>query len=573
MRRGKRERSLRSVMSLPLFLSLVGFWMVLCLFSFSQMNSMLEKKTHEGVMYGLSQRMLLLNKRLTDMTSALQSVTSIAMDEVWSYLHNASYYRRAESLDKIETAARQQAIWRDNICLLIDAENERFIAGSSYLNREDTGRLLAMMKPAYTGRGYTLYHPIRWERGDRLMMSFSFAAGPLDKRQTITCVVITGESVDDLLNQVLPDAGENDLLLGRVYLTDSQGAPLDDRQAAEGSNVRILSQPNGYGVRLCYEIPQGSYHAERNQALAKMTLIFLAGLTAAVLIASRIVRRIRRPMRLITDTIGGLQLGRPLEEPLMTRTGIAEFDLILRHTAEADRRIRQAMETVLTLEKEKHAKDVMMLRMQINPHFLYNALNAVQWMARLEDTRGVEAYMRSLLYILHYNLDEHGGHLEPLAREIDLMRAYVRIHQARYENEIELEITGDIRVGGMAPRFILQPLVENAIYHGLRNGDGRIELAVDRAGEQTLLFVRDNGTGIAPEVLRAIDQGERRGMGIGIRYVKAIVEESGGSLTIRNRMRDGAVCGTEAFIRLPYVPCGEGDDEAPAERRSQGMEE
>jgi len=174
---------------------------------------------------------------------------------------------------------------------------------------------------------------------------------------------------------------------------------------------------------------------------------------------------------------------------------------------------------------------------------------------------------------LHYNLDEHGGHLEPLAREIDLMRAYVRIHQARYENEIELEITGDIRVGGMAPRFILQPLVENAIYHGLRNGDGRIELAVDRAGEQTLLFVRDNGTGIAPEVLRAIDQGERRGMGIGIRYVKAIVEESGGSLTIRNRMRDGAVCGTEAFIRLPYVPCGEGDDEAPAERRSQGMEE
>ena len=70
MRRGKRERSLRSVMSLPLFLSLVGFWMVLCLFSFSQMNSMLEKKTHEGVMYGLSQRMLLLNKRLTDMTSA-----------------------------------------------------------------------------------------------------------------------------------------------------------------------------------------------------------------------------------------------------------------------------------------------------------------------------------------------------------------------------------------------------------------------------------------------------------------------------------------------------------------------
>ncbi len=555
MRRGKRDRSLRSVMSMPLFLSLVGFWIIMCLFSFVQMNSIIEKKTHEGVMYGLSQRMLILNKRLTDMTSALQSVTSIAMDEAWSYLHNASYYRRAESLEKIKTAVRQQAIWRDNICLLIDAENARFIAGSSYLSGEATESLLAMMKSANTGRGYTLYHPLRWDRSNRLMMSFRFAAGPLDKQQPITTVVITGESVDDLLNQVLPDAGENDLLLGHVYLTDSEGAPLDDQQSAGGANVRILSQPNEYGVRLCYEIPQSIYYAERNEALAKMTFVFLAGLTAAVLIASRIVRRIRRPMRQITDTIGGLQLGRPLEEPQLAHTGITEFDLILRHTAEADRRIRQAMETVLTLEKEKHDKDVMMLRMQINPHFLYNALNAVQWMARLEDTQGVEAYMRSLLYILHYNLDEHGGHLEPLTREIELMRAYVRIHQARYENEIVLEVTGDIQAGGMVPRFILQPLVENAIYHGLHNGNGRIELAVDRAGEQVRLFVRDDGSGIAPEVLKAIDQGERRGMGIGIRYVKAIVEESGGSLDIRNRIQDGMVRGTEAVIRLPYVPC------------------
>lgn len=563
MRRGKKDHSLRFVMTMPLFLFLVGFWVVLCLFSFLQLNSVIEKKTKEGVMYGLSQRMLILDERLTDMKSCLQSVTSVAMDEVWSYLHNASYYRRAESLEKMNDAMELQMTWRGNICLLIDAENARFIAGSSYLTQKATEHLLEGMNPVFNGKGYTLYHPVQWDQSDRLMMTFDFAVGSLINRQKITTVVIAGESIDSLLNQALPDAGENALLLGRVYLTDSRGEPLENQLSAEGANVRILSQPNAFGICLCYEIPKHVYYAERNDALLKMTLIFLAGLAAAVLIAAWIVRRIRRPVRQITDTISGLQLGNPLEESLLAHTGITEFDMILAHTAEADRRIRQAMETVLTLEKEKHAKDVMLLRMQINPHFLYNALNAVQWMARCSDTQGVERYMRSLLYILHYNLDEHGDHLERLSREIELMQAYIRIHQARYENEIVCEIIGDTREQVMVPRFILQPLVENAIYHGLRNGNGRIELEIRREDDRLRLFVRDNGSGIAPEVLRVIAQGGRQGMGIGIRYVKAIVEESEGSLDIHNMVADGEVRGTEAVISLPFVPCGASDEEAP----------
>ena len=564
MRQGKSHRSLRSVMVTPLFLFLTGSWIVMCLFSYVQIDRIIEKKSREGVMYGLSQRMQILNERLYEMESGLHSIVGISLREAWSYMNNISYYRRAESKRKINEVLELQETWCDSICLLIDRENEKFLLGTFYLTQSGLQVMLGNMEEIASNNSFVMYHPIPWDPGYRLVVTFDFYVGPVSKRQKLTAVVITNESVEELLNEIAAIEGDNDLLSGHVFLTDPEGNPVRHSNVSEGRQVRILSQPNSYGMRLCYEIPESVYYEERNRALIQMTVIMVVGLVVAVVIGTSIVRRIRQPIQQITDTIEGLQLGNPLDAQRLGGTGITEYDLILSHTAQADQRIRQAMETVLAVEKEKRAKDVMLLRMQINPHFLYNALNAVQWMARCNDTQGIEEYMKALLYILHYNLDDHGNHLVPLSKEIELMQAYVKIHRFRYENEIICEVVGDDQQLVMVPRFILQPLVENSIYHGLRNGNGKIELIISRQDEKLRLSVRDNGSGIAPDVLRSIHRGKKQGMGIGIRYVKVIVEESGGTLEIRNIVRGGKTCGTEAVITLDIVESSILDEEAPS---------
>lgn len=468
MRRGKRRQSIHSIVVRPLFLFLVIAWVVMCLFSYVQLCDTVEKKTRDGVLYGLSQRMLLLNKRLEDMESNLRSVTAIARNEMWSLLHNVSYYRRGMSKQRLDDALSSQNTRYENMCVLIDKENSAFLIGSSHLMKEEVKEMTERMLPVGIKDGYTLYHPFFYKNASRLMLSFDFGVGSVKKRETITAVALTDESIDDLLNEKLSEADQNPLLSGHVYLTDADGAPLQYPVKSEQGFIRILSQPNLYGICLCYEISPDIYYAERYSELVKMTVIMAAGLIAAVLIASGIVRRIRRPIRQITDTIENLQLGRPLDGALCNSTNIVEYDMILHHTVKADQRIRQTMETVLTLEKEKHDKDIMLLRMQINPHFLYNALNAVQWMARCNKARDIEEYMQSLLYILHYNLDRYDDHLVLLEKEISLAQAYIRICQSRYDNRIRFDVIGDGHLPVTVPRFILQPLVENAIYHGLR---------------------------------------------------------------------------------------------------------
>ncbi len=138
------------------------------------------------------------------------------------------------------------------------------------------------------------------------------------------------------------------------------------------------------------------------------------------------------------------------------------------------------------------------LRMQLNPHFLFNTLHAVSALVE-RDPRGVRRMIARLSELLRTSLDEADEQEVPLQREFTFTERYLDVIQIRFQGQLHVDMHMDDTVrDALVPNLILQPLVENAIKHGISkmSGGGHIEVTATREGERVVISVRDNG----PEV-------------------------------------------------------------------------
>jgi signal transduction histidine kinase len=141
------------------------------------------------------------------------------------------------------------------------------------------------------------------------------------------------------------------------------------------------------------------------------------------------------------------------------------------------------------------------LRAQINPHFLFNTLNAIAALVE-RDPAGVRRMIARLGELLRHTIDSRGAAMVPLRDEIEFLQRYIEIMEIRFQGRLRVEMhvdpaTLEVRV----PSLILQPIVENALEHGASRavGEGLIEIASRRNGERMIVSVRDNGPGVREE--------------------------------------------------------------------------
>lgn len=166
--------------------------------------------------------------------------------------------------------------------------------------------------------------------------------------------------------------------------------------------------------------------------------------------------------------------------------------------------ISQLMEKRIEDEKQKQDLEYRMLQNQINPHFIYNTLNGIKWMATIQHADGI-AEMTTALSRLLKSVSKGNEKLVPLYEEFALLNDYFTIQQYRYGGTITLDVTEieDERLAQfcLIPRFTLQPLVENAIFHGIEPSGhaGEITITVTTDGPDVLLRLHDNGVGMAAE--------------------------------------------------------------------------
>ena len=201
--------------------------------------------------------------------------------------------------------------------------------------------------------------------------------------------------------------------------------------------------------------------------------------------------------------------------------------------------------------------EIKSLKAQINPHFLFNTLNTISKMALIEDAPATHSLIQSTSQLLRYNLQREGIEKVQLFHEIENVREYMKIYQIRFQDKFSYHIDAPEQYMGIeVPPLILQPLVENAIIHGIepKSGKSMLTLSVHEQIIQDIAFVvvevLDNGIGISKKAVSDFNAGKT--IGLGLNNVKKRIEyfySRSDLLSIEN-VEDG---GTKVQILLPHT--------------------
>jgi two-component system LytT family sensor kinase len=199
------------------------------------------------------------------------------------------------------------------------------------------------------------------------------------------------------------------------------------------------------------------------------------------------------------------------------------------------------------LEARLTRSHLQVLKMQLQPHFLFNTLNAVAELVHTEPDAADQMITR-LGRLLRLSLDSAGHQVVPLRQEIDFLRVYLEIEQVRFQDR--LQVVWDVAPETLevaVPTLLWQPVLENAIRHGVTPlpGRGRIVIAARREGNQLVLEIRDNGMGLPV--------GGVPREGVGLRNIRERVRQLYGTraeFTLSPALGGGVI----ATLRLPFTP-------------------
>lgn len=218
--------------------------------------------------------------------------------------------------------------------------------------------------------------------------------------------------------------------------------------------------------------------------------------------------------------------------------------------------IRRLIQTIYHEEQEKRQMELLALQSQIRPHFMYNTLNAIKWMAKMQGAAGIEEALTAFSSVIRFTARTQSDYVM-VKEEVEFIKSYTKILDIRYFNKFD--VTFDIDPGVweyQILKFMLQPLVENAIFHGFDEipYKGKLEIRIREQAGHLVMTVTDNGRGMSPDQSKALkqnDTGEHLNS-IGLNNIRRRIElffGSGYGLTIRSEVN----AGTTATIVVPII--------------------
>jgi two-component system sensor histidine kinase YesM len=318
---------------------------------------------------------------------------------------------------------------------------------------------------------------------------------------------IRSEPLGELLPAVADDPGSTFSLADRHYMLAE--SPL--------TGWKIVSVIHDSDIVTDWRFVRFSY------AILGLVLFLVVGL-----VTNRISTGITEPVRRLQDIMASVDTGefklvgtiRATDE---IRELAREYDVMVG-------RIRELMEANVREQEQKRKSDLKALQAQINPHFLYNTLDSIIWMGEMKQNEQVVQMTSALSKLFRISISK-GREIIPVSDELAHVESYLTIQEMRYRDSFTYSIDVDPDIRDLAIlKITLQPLVENAIYHGIKEVDhqGAIEITGDRQGETVVFQVRDNGKGMDAATLSGLLEAigapeERTGtlnrQGMGVRNV------------------------------------------------------
>ncbi|MBZ4665138.1 MAG: sensor histidine kinase [Mahella sp.] len=316
-------------------------------------------------------------------------------------------------------------------------------------------------------------------------------------------------------------------ILSGTYLLDNNGIVVATNSADKvgsqlphykelidehGSSLYVLDGRENYvykgeqlsnGWTLINLIPQNEL---KNGTKALVELVFLTDIVTIMLAFGLILFFIKRFTDPITQLCKSMEnVGRgDFEEKFVVESN-DEIGMLSKSFNSMTKNIDNLIKTVYKLEVSRKQAELDSLKMQINPHFLYNTLETINWMARLKNNINITIVTTALGEFLRASV--HQNDFITVTEEIRNINNYLTIQQYRFGDKIKTEILVDDKCyHELIPGFILQPLVENAIIHGLepKISSGNLKVKVCLVGMDLLFTVQDDGVGIKEEKLQQI---------------------------------------------------------------------
>lgn len=284
---------------------------------------------------------------------------------------------------------------------------------------------------------------------------------------------------------------------------------------ADNTTRRLISRPlwdQGWSISLV--LSEQDYNAQNQMYLLLIgTIVIIIGLMGLML-AYILNRTISQPVNQIRDKIRLISEGDFSRDPSIEWKD--ELGVIGRGINQMSENVVSLMDRKVEDEKQKKDLEYRILQSQINPHFLYNTLNSIKWMATIQNAPGI-AEMTTALARLMKNVSKGEDVRISLREELDLVRDYFLIQQYRYGGSISIEyaITDEELYQCQIHRFTLQPLVENALFHGIepKGCAGKIVIRAEKAAgtgscPALVISITDGGVGMSPETIRSVLSGD-----------------------------------------------------------------
>lgn len=307
-----------------------------------------------------------------------------------------------------------------------------------------------------------------------------------------------------------------------------------------------------------------------------MTVVLIGVTCCLMVLLYGIIGTFTRPLERLADKakeVGKGNFGISLEEPRSedeVGTVTVAFNQMIVSINDYIRRTRESLELEIRMKEKELAmenllKDAQLkyYQAQINPHFLFNTLNAGQQLAMMEDAERTYMFMENMASFFRYRLRKNGED-STLQEEIGLIDSYMYIMNVRFSNEIHLEKEIDARLLDIRfPSMVLQPVIENALNHGLRGveWEKRIWFYVGQENKEAVIRIRDNGIGMTKEVVDMLNTGDFHhsegendgGNGVGLSNVRERLRLYFDRADVMKVESGGEGEGTQVTIRVPIL--------------------
>lgn len=506
--------------------------LIVIIMSYSTFTSSMEEKTKQSAQYYLDHAVDTLDQAYADFTGL--TVNIVKDDTLWEMIEQQ---RGADTSSSLESAHRgikvkerlgsYKYLQKYLIDLgFIDLEGNVYDSRAEFAEGFFWSRESLQQMPWY--RSFTDSSSLRSTyryRDDRLVMINRINhPGQFTEYFGNLLYIIDARLFDRIFSDGFKPQASSIYVLGeQKQLIYQQGEAFAAEQLRElSASGKTVATVNGKKYLIagqtslvtdwfvCEVIPYDEIMKEanglRNRSILLVLLTYFCALGVTVFLSRQIIRPLKKMM------VTMRQFGTGGSFPRMEVKGPVEVKEIAERFNAMNGTIADLIADIRIEQKKAKDADLAALQAQIHPHFLYNTLNLTIYLARKNKTAEIQTLTASLIELLQHSLKTK-HFVTTVASELSLIEHYVLLHQFRSEGKLSLDIQADPSMLDAAmPKFLLQPIVENAIFHGIypKEGQGSINIVINRAGETCEIRVIDDGVGFDQQKAAA----SRRGVGL-----------------------------------------------------------